>query len=983
MKKEIHEILNDKSLLLTQAYFKIQELAEQKYGSDTIVFMEIGTFFEVYEVNNEKEQIGKAKEIAELLNIQLTRKNKNILHNDRKNPLMAGVPSVSFEKHLSRILQKEKYTIIIIKQIGLPPNVKRVVESIISPGTNFDYVVSSEENYITSIFVDKIKNNYLVGFSSIDVTTGKCFYNEVYGTSEDSMFALDEVFNYLIVNKSSEVIITFIDKEINKKEVLDYLELSHKPHHINSQRAKISYQNELFANVFEIKSLLTPIESLDMERYPLASESLAILIDFIIEHDSEIIKKLKEPIKLDIHKYLYLGNNALEQLNIISKAPSVLSLIDFTSTAMGRRLLKERLSHPIKDKKELERRYKLTKDLFDYHSAIEDSLSRIYDIERLNRRIKLNRLHPFELYYLYESLIAIKGVVQFMQEYLFLKPPCSVSDIDIFINQIEQTFYIDKAAKYMLKDISCNIIKPKINAEIDELEEENRVYFQKLQTVKEHILSFLKESDDSFVGVNRLEKEGFYLSITKNRFNSIKQELLKSHLIIDNELYLFKDFNIKIQSNNVKITNKLTSLVTEKYVSNLTKIISLNKTVFKEQIRYYDIKFGKLLSELVNFIAEIDVTISNIKASKKLNLVCPKIIETKEDKNFLEIKDLRHPIIEQKEERGIYVPNDIVLGDLNLIDEEFSDNVIVKNAKPTNIFEKEINGILLYGINSSGKSSLMKSIGIAVILAQSGFFVPASSMRFALFDSIFTRISGADNIARGLSSFAVEMLELKNIFNRSTCKSLILGDEISHSTETLSGLSIVASAIVKLSILKPLFMFATHLHQLPQLQEIKELNNIMALHLSVIYDENSDKLIYNRKLKYGSGSSLYGLEFAKSLHMDSEFLNLASKIRKKLSNDLEPIERLKRKKRSKYNKDLYVAACAICGEAVDDVHHIKEQSKAQGEFIEHFRKNHKYNLIPLCKKHHKMVHSGKIVINGFITTSKGLELHYDILEDKS
>ncbi len=133
MKKVIHEILNDKSILLTEAYFKIQEAVEEKYGGDSIVFMEIGTFFEVYEVNNEIEQIGKAKEVAELLNIQLTRKNKNIIENDRKNPLMAGVPAVSFEKHLSRILQKEKYTIVIIKQVGLPPKVKRVVESIISP----------------------------------------------------------------------------------------------------------------------------------------------------------------------------------------------------------------------------------------------------------------------------------------------------------------------------------------------------------------------------------------------------------------------------------------------------------------------------------------------------------------------------------------------------------------------------------------------------------------------------------------------------------------------------------------------------------------------------------------------------------------------------------------------------------------------------------------------------------------------------------
>ena len=272
----------------------------------------------------------------------------------------------------------------------------------------------------------------------------------------------------------------------------------------------------------------------------------------------------------------------------------------------------------------------------------------------------------------------------------------------------------------------------------------------------------------------------------------------------------------------------------------------------------------------------------------------------------------------------------------------------------------------------------MKSVGIAVILAQSGFFVPAKSMRFSLFDSLFTRISGADNIQRGLSSFAVEMLDLKNIFNRSNVKSLILGDEISHSTETLSGLSIVASAIVKLVKMKPIFIFATHLHQLPQLDEIKQLKEVMPLHLSVIYDAKSDKLIYNRKLRYGSGSSLYGLEFAKSLHIDNEFLTLAMSIRKKIADDYDSIERLTQKKQSKYNKELYISGCAICGAKVDDVHHINEQSKANDDdFIGHINKNHKFNLIPLCKKHHKMVHNQEINIKGFITTSKGLELHYE------
>jgi DNA mismatch repair protein MutS len=985
MREEVQGILEDKSILLTQQYFKLQQLFEAKYGKDTVVLMEVGTFFETYEVNNDEEQIGKAKEVAELLNIQLTRKNKSILENSQTNPLMAGVPAISFEKHINRIIQEQKYTIVIIKQIGMPPNVKRVLEAIISPGTNFDFAVNSDENNITSITVDQVRGNYLVGYSAIDVTTGKCYYNEVFGTSEDPSFALDEVFNYMNMHRTSEVVVTFLDKQIDQQYVIEYLELSHKTFHISNIRPKINYQNELFRNVFEIESLLTPIEHLNMERFALASESLAILIDFVIGHDSNIIEKLSFPVKLDVSKYIYLGNNALEQLNILEQPhqPSLIKLINNTSTAMGKRLLKERLTHPIKDEKELNRRYKLSNDLYDYHAPIEGSLSNIYDIERLTRRIKLNRLHPFELNYLYDSLGSIKEIVKFMEDYKFVKPPCSSDDINIFIKNIEETFDLSCSGKFMIKDIDSNMVVRGIDSKIDALIEENNKLEEKLEIFRTHILKFLQSDDKNLISITRLGKEGFYIGLTKNRFSSIKKELMESHLIIDDDLYLFKDFSIKIQTTSVKITNKLTAEISDKYVHNLQKIIELNKVVFKEKIELYEKKFAELLMELVSFIAEVDLTVSNIKTAKKYNYVAPKIVKPKEEKgNFLEIIELRHPIIEATEENGIYVPNDIVLGDLTQVSKEHQENLIVQNSKYDNMTDNKMHGILLYGINSSGKSSLMKSIGICVIMAQAGFFVPAESMRFVIFDEIFTRISGSDNIAKGLSSFAVEMLELKNIFNRATMNSLILGDEISHSTETMSGLSIVASAILKLATLKSLFVFATHLHQLPEIEEIEKLKNIICLHLSVFYKEEEDKLIFNRKLSYGSGSSMYGLEFAKSLHMDKEFLRVANDIRKKITDDYNTIERLSQKKTSNYNKNLYVASCAICGATVDDVHHIKEQHKADKDgFIGHVNQNHKFNLIPLCKKHHKLVHEGKININGFVTTSKGLELHYSMIEE--
>jgi DNA mismatch repair protein MutS len=153
---------------------------------------------------------------------------------------------------------------------------------------------------------------------------------------------------------------------------------------------------------------------------------------------------------------------------------------------------------------------------------------------------------------------------------------------------------------------------------------------------------------------------------------------------------------------------------------------------------------------------------------------------------------------------------------------------------------------------------------------------------------------------------------------------------------------------------------------------------VIDLHLSVEYDEKEDKLIFNRVLQGGSGSSIYGLEFAKSLHMDDEFLKTANKIRKKLANDFDELELLTKAKTSRYNKNLYVTKCVICGGVAEDVHHINEKNKANRHgFIGHFHKDAKHNLIPLCKEHHKAIHDGKIKVKGFIMTSNGLELDYE------
>jgi DNA mismatch repair protein MutS len=977
---DIDALLTDKKKLLTEIYFDLQRHFEAKYGEDTVVFMEVGTFYEVYEVNNDDLQIGKAKEMAELLNIQLTKKNKNIAENSVKNPFLAGVPSVSFERYLNRLIQEKRYTVIVVRQKGQPPKLSRYISQIISPGTNFDYTTDNEDNYIVSLLVDKHRDIYSVGYAAIDVTTGKTWLYETHGTSEDQSYGLDEVFNLLNVNRTSEVVMTFLDGVDNQKEVMRYLEIPEHYHYsVNNERPKIPYQNELFASVYQIQSLLSPIEHLDLERHPMISEALAILVHFVIEHDYHIIQKLSRPQTIDNRRYLYLGNNALEQLAVISKDKDEMTLsrlIDKSCTAIGKRLLKERLLNPIMEKEELTRRYNLIEKVTPHVRLLDETLRSIYDLERLARRISLGRLHPFEMNYVHDSLVGVRELMAYVKKHKIQKTPFSENEIEAFLRDIEKSFDLETSRRFTMQTVDENFLMRGIDSAIDTLVDENARMLQTFKIIMAKIEAMVGQvasgSGNSFVTLGLLEKEGYYISLSKNRWSMIEPQFASESYEAEGRAVPFSAFSVKKLTNSVKITSEITDELSDRIMRNRAKIVALVKERFVALQQTFERRYTLLFERIIGYVSDLDVAVSSAKTAEMYNYARPTIVDVHDDENFLQIMALRHPLIEIQERRGIYVPNDIVMGNRDYMDLPYPETVMLDVGVHDG---HDVNGVLLYGINSSGKSSLMKSIGIAVLMAQSGFFVPASSMKFSLFESVFTRIVSKDNLSKGLSTFAVEMLELKNIFNRASTRSLVLGDEISHGTETLSGVAIVASAIIKLAALRSLFLFATHLHQLSTMEEIRRLRNVVDLHLSVEYDEEKDRLVFNRILQGGSGSSVYGLEFAKSLHMDSDFLENANRIRKRLANDFDELELLVKKRTSKYNKDLFVTKCVICGVVAEDVHHIAQQSKADSRgFVGHFPVHHRHNLIPLCKEHHREIHEGKLALKGFVMTSHGLEL---------
>jgi DNA mismatch repair protein MutS len=279
------------------------------------------------------------------------------------------------------------------------------------------------------------------------------------------------------------------------------------------------------------------------------------------------------------------------------------------------------------------------------------------------------------------------------------------------------------------------------------------------------------------------------------------------------------------------------------------------------------------------------------------------------------------------------------------------------------------NGILLYGTNAVGKSSLIKSIGICVILAQAGFFVPCESFEYKPYFSIFTRILGNDDIFKGLSTFAVEMSELRTILRMANENSLVLGDEVCSGTETISALSIFISALMELHKSNTSFIFATHFHELVDLSYLKKMKNIQLYHMAVECVNGIIK--YDRKLRKGNGSYIYGLEVCKSLHMPQKFLKQAHKIRNEIYPEGKNVLQLKQ---SRYNSRKLKGNCQICDKIGVDIHHMNPQENAdKNGFIGHFHKNHLANLMNICKECHLEV-TQKNIIHKRVKTSSGYKL---------
>ena len=1001
----------------------------KKYGEKTVVLMQVGSFFEMYMTNTAGPNL---KEISQMLNIVCTKKDKSVLEVSIKNPYMLGFPLVASDKFITIFIQNG-YTVALIEQVTPPPEPKRKCTNVFSPSTFISSTPNVDTNYAVCLYLEyesqklkkqtQINSLLCVGLSAVDVTTGKVIIEEALSTVLDNELALDLTSKFILNFTPREIfIVKNGEGKMDIETIIEYLQLDMricKIKKFDSKYNKISFQEEFLSNVYKNnKTNVSLIELLDINTKIYGTNSFVMLLDYLHDYSSNIINSLSMPTHNIENNNLLLGNNAVYQLSVLShedsmymsntKYKSLYDIVCNASTPMGKRYIKYILSNPLKNSHEINSILNHVTYMIENNAykQFQDKLNIMCDVEKLKRKCILNILQPYELADFIDTFEYVESIMGCIKN----TPLATIAFTKEQMNKLKEFnlyaktyFNSNELKKNLLKDIKTNFINKNVNKEIDSLVSKFNVEYDMLLEVKnkfdlilhsiKHSKSTkktktnkLKELDITGITINNTKSEGYYLQMSALRFKSVELYLKKCNNSDDEAEVSSDDENSKKSENNknnkinkinIDLTNfeiKTLKLVTKLFVKNKNKdknkdnnidiaeiqeeLIKMVEKVYSQELTNMITKYDKLFDNVISFVTYIDYIMSNAITADKYSYTKPKIIDNKtKDNSYIKAENLRHPIVERLIDYE-YVPHSIELG-MNL------------------------KGMLIYGLNSSGKSVLMKAVGLSVIMAQCGMYVPAKSFELKPYSSIYTRITGNDNLFKGLSSFTLEMVELNAIIKRADSSSLVIGDEVCRGTEHISGNAIVASTIVSLSNSNASFIFATHLHELIHLECIKSLDYVKAYHLSVDFDSKTDSLIYDRKLKEGSGDKVYGILVAKYIIQNKSFIDLTLKIKNELTHTFDTMIS---GKTSRYNSDKYVYKCELCekntikGDVLPlETHHINFQkdcsegknSKVVKKDKEHILKNSKANLVVICDDCHNKIHSGEIKITHTVMTSKG------------
>jgi DNA mismatch repair protein MutS len=982
-------------------YFRLTKIYISQYGLNTILLMQVGKFFEMYgsmkSINGEI-QGSCIKEICEICDLKMS--NPGIGTSEYNTiKIMAGFQICYLEKYL-QIITDEGYTVVVyVEEKGSNTNTKnkkmnRILYNIYSAGTYIPIEDTSESkltNNIACIWfeiytplrkanpinINRYSQMITIGASSTNIYSGKANIFEYETEYYKNPTTFDELERFICMHNPSEVIIIsdFSDEELTN--IIQYTNIKTNMIHILKKSSNNEKVNNCMKQTY-IQFILSKYYGeeciqccKEFDMYPIATQSFCYLLDFVNTHCPDLVKNINMPQFNNASDRLILANHTLKQLNIIDdlsidskkcgKLSSVYSFLNRCCTSMGKRLFQSILLSPVFDEEWLQREYQMIEYMLmpKNNSSIANFrkiLNNIKDMEKMSRQLIMKKLYPNSMYHMYESIKYINKINMCLYEspeivdYLVsseLSKECNKCD---YINAISNEIigFIDNYLKIescqgetSFEKYSSIIIKEGVSIELDSLVNKYNTQLQFIEDCKTIFNSMMrtieKSQDVDFIKKHETEKGGISLQMTNKRGQILKMAISQKeniHIKSGNLDYYIPKQEIKVVS-LTSSTSEISFPKLDQAVKDVLQLkIEMNEKMNVEYLLFLErinAIYGERLMSLIRYICKLDVLLCKAYISKEYNY-CKPIIDNNANKSYVDVKQLRHALIEHIQHNELYVANDICIG------------------------KEDSCGILLYGTNAVGKTSIIRALGISIIMAQAGLFVPAKSFIYKPYTAIYSRILGNDNLFKGLSTFAVEMSELRVILNNSDQNSLILGDELCSGTESESALSIFVAGLMELNKRNSTFIFATHFHEITSYDEIKELNGLRLMHLSVYYCKEKDCLVYDRKLKEGSGTRMYGLEVCKSLYLPQDFLDKAYELRTKYHPEVKGELSYKS---SSYNSKKIRGLCEICKmELSEEVHHLQEQKNADAMgYIGHIHKNHVANLLNVCSKCHDNIHS--------------------------
>ena len=801
---------------MMKQYFEIKEK-----NKDSILFFRLGDFYEMF--------FDDAKLASRELDLTLTGRDCG----QKERAPMCGVPFHSCESYIARLVQKG-YKVAICEQTEDPAKakglVKRDIIRVITPGTVIESGMLDEgkNNFISSAFMANKK----IGLSFCDISTGELFITEISGEDlqdqlQDQLISYNpkeiliggEIVNFktlpnFIKEKLSASVEMLTDDEFGYSICLDAMKKQFKENDVNSIKDK----KEMVSSVGALLSYLKVTQITGYERintFEVYNENQYMNLDYNTRRNLELTRTMMNK----------------------EKKGSLIWLLDKTKTAMGKRLLRYWLEHPLLNIGTILNRQSAIADLVDdtvQRLEITESLIGIFDIERLMTKIVYGNANARELRSLcgaFENLPQIKNLISKFDSSLMRK---LTEDIDTLedIHQLIDTS-IEEEPPFSVRE--GGLIKEGYNEELDavrsdmnnstsllaqiELEQKEKTGIPKLK-----------------VGYNRVF--GYYIEVTNSYKDKVPEGYIRKQTLTNCERY---------------ITQELKDLE-GRILGAKDRSFGMEYAIFDE-IRKVVANNLDRIEKTAKAIATLDVLTSLANVASDNNYTRPEVNQS----NKIILKDSRHPVVEALLSGAPFVPNDVTL-----------DNDSNRVA-------------IITGPNMAGKSTYMRQVALIVLMAQMGSFVPASYAEIGVVDSIFTRVGASDDLASGQSTFMVEMNEVANIVKKATKNSLLILDEIGRGTSTYDGMSIARAVLEFVADKKKLgakALFATHYHELTVMENL--LDGVKNYNIAV--KKRGDDITFLRRIIPGGADDSYGIEVAKLAGLPDWIIKRAKEILKELTS---------------------------------------------------------------------------------------------------